>query len=390
MVKEIGMAVVRVSIEPSILNWVINNVSFDDIGYERSQTLSDWIAGKKAPTFNQIETFSRASHIPLGYFFLKNPPAEVFPILNYRTIGSVADDNLSRNLADTIHNMESVQIWMRDYLLSVGNDKSSIVSSASINDPIITVANKIRTDLGLQNDWATQTTDPWDAFKYFRKAMENAGILIMMNGVVGNNTHRKLNIEEFRAFILIDEYAPLIFINANDSDAGRLFSLVHEGVHIWIGEEELYNDRYNINFNISPLETFCNAVTAEILVPNGLFITEWNKSNTPVLARIKSLASHFSCGEMVIARRAFDNKFISKEEYKNITSLIIEGYNKKTKKNPGGDYYNTNLTRIDRNFLLALDNSIHEGKTQYTDAFRLTHTTRATFPQVVQRMKDGE
>ena len=45
----------------------------------------------------------------------------------------------------------------------------------------------------------------------------------MMSGIVGNNTHRPLNIDEFRAFSVIDEYAPLIFINSNDSINGKLF-----------------------------------------------------------------------------------------------------------------------------------------------------------------------
>ncbi len=40
-------------------------------------------------------------------------------------------------------------------------------------------------------------------------------------GVVGSNTRRKLDIEEFRGFMLYDEYAPLIFINANDSISGK-------------------------------------------------------------------------------------------------------------------------------------------------------------------------
>ena len=35
-------------------------------------------------------------------------------------------------------------------------------------------------------------------------------------------------------FTLIDAYAPLIFINAADSESGRVFSLLHEFVHIVI------------------------------------------------------------------------------------------------------------------------------------------------------------
>lgn len=35
-----------------------------------------------------------------------------------------------------------------------------------------------------------------------------------MSGIVGNNTHRPLSIDEFRAFSITDDYAPLIFIKS--------------------------------------------------------------------------------------------------------------------------------------------------------------------------------
>ncbi len=71
--------------------------------------------------------------------------------------------------------------------------------------------------------------------------MSSIGIVIMLNGIVGANTHRGLSIDEFRAFTLIDDFAPLIFINATDSKAGLLFSLIHEFVHIGIGANSLFN-----------------------------------------------------------------------------------------------------------------------------------------------------
>ena len=81
----------------------------------------------------------------------------------------------------------------------------------------------------------------------------------MMNGVVGNNTHRKLSVNEFRAFTLIDEYAPLIFINTADSKNGKLFSILHEFVHVLLGKNSFYNDEYGTNMYNSAEERFCNA-----------------------------------------------------------------------------------------------------------------------------------
>ncbi len=157
----------------------------------------------------------------------------------------------------------------------------------------------------------------------------------MINGIVGKNTHRALDVNEFRAFAMVNEWAPLIFINGVDSAGGRLFSLFHEIVHLWIGENDLYNDR-RYSANVKPNEVICNAVAGELIAPKTVFLEKWNSNTTSdIHEKIKELARIFRCSGSVIARRALDNKQIDQNVYDQIIEEAIEAYNQaKLEKSP--------------------------------------------------------
>lgn len=377
-----------VDVSPAIIDWVIQSTSKVNIDNGVISNLVKWKNGEKTPTFNQIESVSKATRIPLGYFFLQSPPIESFPVLQYRTIDNLYAENPSRDLVDTISDMESVQEWMRDYMIDCGYDKLSFVGSCKYERYKMGIVQNFFRTLNITPDWYKEVNAKVDAFKFFRSRFEELGILVMMSGIFGNNTRRRLNIEEFRAFTLVDGYAPLIFINANDSKGAKLFSLLHEATHIWLGTSNLYNDRYGNADSGNEIEILCNAVAAEILVPSSHFETKWaNHADKEISKKVQSLADIFKCGVVVIARKALDNRYISKEEYQRVVDEAIQHFYNSRNKGAGGDYYATTATRIDNRFIIALDSSIKEGRTQFTEAYRLTNTNRKTFSSLVEEIR---
>ena len=118
----------------------------------------------------------------------------------------------------------------------------------------------------------------------------------------------------------------------------------------------------------------------------SVFLGKWDDDEEDIYAVITELAGYFRCGESVIARKALDCKKITKDIYNKIVQTAIDNYNqmKENREKSGGNYYNTMGSRLDGNFVKALCESISMGRTSYTEAYRLTNTSRKTFSEVAQ------
>lgn len=64
----------------------------------------------------------------------------------------------------------------------------------------------------------------------------------------------------------------------------------------------------------------CNAVAAELLVPRTIFVRRWRRIVEEGSAddAIEELAERFPVSQVVIARRALDEGFISSAKYQNV------------------------------------------------------------------------
>lgn len=387
------MPSIKMKINANVLQWAISNSNTDEFLLRALfPKIDEWLSGNVEPTFNQLENLSRKLHIPFGYLLLNSPPKEKVELLEFRTIESEKIKKPSRELIDTIYDMEMKMDWMREELIRLGNEPMPFVNSISkSSQDIKNIASIIRKDIELDDDWFLKTKNADESFKYIRSKLEDLGVLVMMNGIVGSNTSRSLDVNEFRAFVIIDDYAPLIFINAKDSSGGRLFSICHELAHIWFGENNIFNDQYDSKDSYKDkLELKCNAIAAEILVPEKHFMRKWQEDSTEKISeKIKALAKYFRVSETVIARRALDFGKITKQEYSTIYKMAIENFNKmidSKKKRSGGDYYSTAKTRIDHRFFSVVNRSVLNGTLKYTDAFRLTGLNRKTYSEFERRL----
>jgi Zn-dependent peptidase ImmA (M78 family) len=236
----------------------------------------------------------------------------------------------------------------------------------------------MRQTLRLQPDWARSYPTWTDALRALRLATEAAGVMTVFNGVVGNDTHRKLSVAEFRGFVLADQYAPLIFVNAADAKAAQMLTLSHELAHLWLGEGGVVN-LPKMQPAHNAVERFCNSVAAEFLVPAEALREHW-PAEARSEERFQTLARRFKISPLVVARRAMDLQLVSKAAFlKFYGAYMEEEHRLDEKKAAGGDFYATLEMRVGQRLGRAVVRAATEGRLLYRDAYQLTGLRGATF-----------
>ena len=323
-----------------------------------------------SPTLKQLEDFARATHAPIGYFFLSEPPVEPVPIPDFRTIADRAIARPSPNLLDTVYICQERQAWYRDFALINGEPPLSFIGSLNQNNLPVQAAGQIRQTLGFDVD-ARRDCRAWaEALRMFIEQAEQIGVMVMVSGVVLNNNYRHLDPQEFRGFALSDDRAPLVFINGADSKAAQMFTLAHELAHLWLGQSALSNASVS-EASDNAIETWCNQVAAELLVPMDVFLAELIDRG-PLPDTLARLAHRFKVSTLVVLRRLLDagrldrNAFFLayRAELERLRNLDVAG-------SGGGDFYRTTASRVSKRFARALVESTLEGRTLYRDAFRM-------------------
>ena len=370
----------RVEVSPVILKWAANRAGKSESIHLDFPQWVQWINNERKLTFKQLEELSKKTSTPLGYFFLKEPPVERLPIPHFRTIDNPNRVGPSPNLLETVQTMERRQAWMREYLIENENDPLPFVAKGKAVPHPIEIANDMRQELGLKNDWAAGFRTWQDALRLLFQKIEDAGILVVVNSIVGNNSHRKLDVNEFRGFVLVDNYAPLIFVNGSDGKAAQMFTLAHELAHIWYGASAAF-DLQNLQPADNEIEWKCNLIAAEFLVPESELRKFWasvHLEHEP----FQQIARRFKVSEIVAARRIYDLGLITKNKFFEFYQkrYIVELQESQVDDhNGGGNFYATQKFRISRRFAEAVIRATFEGKLLYNEAYRLTGLKSETF-----------
>jgi Zn-dependent peptidase ImmA (M78 family) len=359
----------RVDVRPELLDWALKRAGLNvDVVVQKLPKFPAWMNLEIRPTLRQVEQFARFTYTPVGYLFLQEPPIERLPIPDFRTLADGGVSQPSPDLLDTLYTCQQRQEWYREYARVEGHEPVGVVGQATVQSDVVATAASMRGILGFNVAERRQMPTWTDALRRFVEQAEALGVLTMVSGVVGNNNRRKLNPREFRGFALVDDLAPLIFVNGADTKNGQMFTVAHELAHVWLGQSAL-SDATAVSVPSQRVEQWCNQVAAEFLVPLESLRAEV-RLNTDLFEESTRLARVFKVSSLVILRRMHDAGAIGRDEMWSAYEAELARL-RTIPRGSGGDFYLTQGARVSKRFARALVSSTLEGHTLYRDAFRL-------------------
>lgn len=362
----------HVEINPHVLQWAVKRTGLSptDLSDKNAfRKLPSWLTGDSHPTLRQAEKLAKAAGIPFGYLLLDKPTEESVDLPDFRTLKSQMITRVSPNLEDVIHECSQRLAWYAEYATESGIESPDLLGSAQLSESAEKTAKTVAKNIG----WAAGTRNSGrDKVAFLSELIEDVGALVMRSSIVGNNSHRPLDVNEFRGFTLVEDGFALIFINTADAKSAQLFSLAHELGHVVLSEPGISGDEQD-DGNGHLVERWCNRFAAEFLLPASQIIERFSKDED-LYHFAEEQSRFFGVSREAVLWRLTDLKQISRTDAQTLIDSIRPM--KQTTKRRGGDFRNNTRTRLGRRYLGAVVDAAVTGKLAQLDAARFLGVRR--------------
>lgn len=345
----------------------------------KNAMMTAWESGDALPTFQQARKLSKSLRIPFGYLYLSQPPILDAPLPDLRTVPGTPPATPSPDLFEVMADVLLKQQWYRDHLEADETISLPFIGTFKAEDSTEDITSDIQARFGIDNEMRRGCSS-WTAFlTLFVRKVEAEQILVMRSGIVGNNVYRKLDVKEFRGFVVSDDLAPLIFINTRDSVAARIFTLAHEIAHLWIGVSGVSRSTYDQTSDQTSkvnVEEHCDSVAAALLMPKSDFNVRW-QTHLSAHENAQSLAAFYRVSTLAVLRRALDQEFLEDTEYRSAAADEISQHTT-VGGDGGGDFYNNLLAKNGNLFTTTLMTAVLSQQVSFREAAQLLAVNPST------------
>lgn len=303
-----------------------------------------WENGEQSPTYIQLERLAYEIYkIPLATFFLNEPPKVDSINKDFRTIPNDIIAGISYKTRLALRKGKFLQNALYELYSGENQSASPIfrILKISTSEEPGKVAALISDSLELKETRGGKYSNYYVYFNYLRDKVEDGGVFTFQQ-----------QLEDDRAFCLYDPEFPIIILNSGDSITGKIFSLIHELVHIILGDNNITTDYRNHFYTHDSTEVFCNKVASEVILPNELLFADpiitqntngiWNENE------MRHLSIKYCVSREVILSEMVDKGLIPRTEYE---PTVSKWEKEKGAQQSGGNYYVNQISKFGRNYI---------------------------------------
>ena len=264
---------VKALITPEVLKWARERrikLSLDYAAQRLNVTpdqLEAWETGMDQPTFARLKSVANVYETNISMFYLPQPPDSLeYPVDHRRFSGAgTPDEEQAYRLNANIIEAYERRATLIEFIDLLEELPPEVTLELSEEEAPECAAARIREFLQFDTESLRQNADDRSALKFWKQTVEARGILVCQTSV---NTHLSIKLETARGFCIAEKPFPVIVLNPKDRPHSRIFTIIHELVHIGLGKSVIQNtDLKRGRPPEDPTEVFCNEVAEEVLVP---------------------------------------------------------------------------------------------------------------------------
>lgn len=327
-------------VNPDLLVWARRNSSLTIEQAAKKvpvkpERLELWEKGELKPTIKQLRKLGHIYKRPIALFYLSETPKDFTPLHDFRRFPGEAEEIESPQLRYEVRRARDRRNIAIELFEALEGEIPAFEEGCSINDDPETLSLKIRGFLKVGTDDQFGFVSDYDALNNWRAAIENRGVLIFQASGI--------ELSEMRGFSISEKPLPAIVVNIKDHPHGRIFTMLHEFVHILLGDGGLCDltETGNRSPNEQRVEIFSNHVAGAVLVPKNYLLVEdlvQDKGGDSVWPddEIFTLSKKYSVSREVLLRRLLIVGRTSPEFYKAKRRQFQEEYRRLPEKRSSG------------------------------------------------------
>ena len=279
-----------------------------------SEKLSEIETGNREPSRPQLLRMSERYRRPLLTFYLSKPPTPGERGADFRTLTQDHAPSTEALLDTLIRDVRARQAMVRAVLEDEDEaDPLPFVGAHQRRDGHSAVLASLDKLIGVSLSEYRAQPNASAAFDLLRTGAEEAGLFVLLKGDLGNHV-TAFDTRIFRGFSIADAVAPFVVINDQDARPAWSFTLLHETVHLLLGQTGISGGQHSEN----EIERFCDDIAGEYLLPSADL--EWlsngyDRDASTISERIGLLASKFNVSRTMVAYRAYRSSVIGQDAY---------------------------------------------------------------------------